>query len=281
MFTLPSLMLTANRKVLRQGSFINKMVDLGWTAHDRFTGSAHEWNSVQVLVRCIARYHAFLDLMSTSVTFFVPTIVSTQDSHFSHCNSLNTTQDIDLSWHTHQLKSKSYREQTSEYVGRTPDHDDKVEENALSTGYEITAKAWKSRFGVPYSVCGCGPTSSGLFGMLSRFFRRVCRICGTSEGSNEGVARPDNLRPDLVSVDDEDADATHPSEHNSVVVVQHAASKHARRVREKKIQKREKVRAKVAEKGQYKNEWERLKYERSSRSKHDEAFLAPVPYWGM
>lgn len=51
------------------------MVELGWTAHDRFVGSAHEWNSVHVLVRSIARYHAFLDLMSTSITFFVPTIV--------------------------------------------------------------------------------------------------------------------------------------------------------------------------------------------------------------
>ena len=82
-FTLLSVMLTTDWKVLRQGSFINKMVDLGWTAHDRFagSGSSHEWNSIHVLVRSIARYHAFLDLMSTSVTFFVPTIASVREPH--------------------------------------------------------------------------------------------------------------------------------------------------------------------------------------------------------
>jgi len=63
--------------------------------------------------------------------------------------------------------------------------------------------------------------------------------------------------------------------------VQHAASKLARQARERKIQKHNKQMAKIAEKGRYKDEWERLRHERSLRSKHDDAFLAPVPYWGM
>ncbi|CAG8633763.1 10605_t:CDS:2, partial [Acaulospora colombiana] len=46
--------------VLRQGSFIEKMVGLGWTRPGRFD---HSKDSAP-LVRCIARYHAFLDLMS-------------------------------------------------------------------------------------------------------------------------------------------------------------------------------------------------------------------------
>lgn len=103
----------------------------------------------------------------------------------------------------------------------------------------------------------------------------------SGDGPNGSLAGPKNPRPDLVSIDDEDADATHPSEHNSVVVVQHAPSKYARLAREKKIQKRNKKMAMIAEKGRYKDEWERLRYERSRRSKHDDAFLAPVPYWGM
>jgi hypothetical protein len=58
--------------VIRQGSFIEKMVDLEWTKPGRF-------NLVKdsaPLVRCIARYHAFLDLMSQNpALFLVPTLV--------------------------------------------------------------------------------------------------------------------------------------------------------------------------------------------------------------
>lgn len=61
--------------VIRQANFIKKMVDLGWTDEHRFSGSDQDTN-VSVLVRSVARYHAFLDLMTSSVTFFVPTIVS-------------------------------------------------------------------------------------------------------------------------------------------------------------------------------------------------------------
>lgn len=52
------------------------MVRLGWTAPHRFKGAAGDLDSVHVLVRSVARYHAFLDLMTSGVAFFVPTIVS-------------------------------------------------------------------------------------------------------------------------------------------------------------------------------------------------------------
>jgi hypothetical protein len=59
--------------VIRQGSFIEKMVDLGWTRPGRFDLSKDS----APLVRCIARYHAFLDLMSQNPNMFlVPTLVS-------------------------------------------------------------------------------------------------------------------------------------------------------------------------------------------------------------
>lgn len=93
-------------------------------------------------------------------------------------------------------------------------------------------------------------------------------------------------------MDDTDADATHPSEHNSVVVLGHTISEGSRKLREKKSEKRKKDMTKIIEKGKYKDEWERLRLHRalaSERSKkragdtpgHEEAFLAPVPYWGM
>jgi hypothetical protein len=58
--------------VLRQGAFVDKMVELQWTQPGRFDHLAH----LAPLVRSIARYHAFLDLMSANPTsFFVPTLV--------------------------------------------------------------------------------------------------------------------------------------------------------------------------------------------------------------
>ncbi|KAF8305769.1 hypothetical protein DL93DRAFT_2144320 [Clavulina sp. PMI_390] len=262
--------------VLRQGSFIQKMVDLNWTAHDRFafnvTSNDPRVNSIHVLVRSIARYHAFLDLMSSTVAFFVPTI------------------DIDLSWHTHQLLTHAYRDQTLQFLRRTPDHDDKVEEGALSSAYDYTARAWKSRFGVPYSVCGCGPLEEGLGDKISKLF--------TSKSKSAANAQigPKNPRPDLVSIDDADADATHPSEHNSVVFVPgkgRPSLDYGRRMREAKIAKRHKDMIKAMEKGKYRDEWERMRVQRAlqqgrgranngrERNIHDAAFLAPIPYWGM
>ncbi|PPR01105.1 hypothetical protein CVT24_000401 [Panaeolus cyanescens] len=119
--------------VLRQGSFIQKMHDLGWTRDKFFDGT-----SEIVLHRAVARYHGFLDLLSSSpVSFFVPTL------------------DIDLIWHTHQLLPDKYESDTINYVGRYIDHDDKVEGLRLSSAFDITCKAWKARFGISYTHCGC------------------------------------------------------------------------------------------------------------------------------
>ncbi|KAG8785422.1 hypothetical protein FRC16_001948, partial [Serendipita sp. 398] len=143
--------------VLRQGAFIEKMVELGWTQPGRFDLVSES----APLVRSIARYHAFLDLMATAPTsFFVPTL------------------DIDLAWHTHQLKSYHYRDDTLQYLGRFPNHDDSVASPLLSAGYDLTAKAWKSRFGVPYSVCGCIPDTD-TESRLSRFTSKITSIGGS------------------------------------------------------------------------------------------------------
>lgn len=49
----------------------------------------------------------------------------------------------DLAWHTHQLNAKMYRENTTELLGRTPNHEDSVAQGTLSTAYDITAKTWR------------------------------------------------------------------------------------------------------------------------------------------
>ncbi|KAG9012488.1 hypothetical protein FRB94_005805 [Tulasnella sp. JGI-2019a] len=175
--------------VLRQMSFIEKMVYLGWTEEGRFE------EDPDTLARCVARYHAFLDLMITTPgRFVVPTL------------------DIDLAWHTHQLLCTSYRKLFN-LMQMIPDHDDKVTQEAISTAYDQTAKAWEARFSVPYSVCGCPPPvkSNPNSAIMSALVRK-----------GKGKATPitvNNPRPDLVSVDDTSADDTHPSDDNSVALI--------------------------------------------------------------
>ena len=101
--------------VIRQGSFVQKMYDLGWTKAGYFDSVDDEL----ALQHALARYHAyeslvwlqsksltdllhsFLDLLaSTPASFFVPTL------------------DIDLVWHTHQLMASKYKANCTTHVGR-------------------------------------------------------------------------------------------------------------------------------------------------------------------
>ncbi|KAG0152161.1 hypothetical protein CROQUDRAFT_650240 [Cronartium quercuum f. sp. fusiforme G11] len=119
--------------VIRQSSFINKMVTL------RFTEISESLDGQSTLDRCILRYQAFLELMSNdSKMFFVPTL------------------DIDLAWHTHQLsRGAKYCQDTIDIVGRLVDHNDDVDEGHLTDSFSKTAQAWKAKYGVSYSGCNC------------------------------------------------------------------------------------------------------------------------------
>ncbi|KAF5334224.1 hypothetical protein D9611_014332 [Ephemerocybe angulata] len=167
--------------VLRQRSFVKKMVDLGWTRPGYFDKEDDEL----ALRHAIARYHAFMDLLSSSpASFFVPTL------------------DIDLAWHTHQLTSKQYEGDCLAYVGRYIDHDDKVDGIRLSSAFDLTCRAWKDRFGIDYTHCGC-PLPGTTIG------QRLSRLISSQPHSPPSQLIPPPSRPDALS-------ATHASEHNSV-----------------------------------------------------------------
>ncbi|KAG8812482.1 hypothetical protein FRC18_002927 [Serendipita sp. 400] len=268
--------------ILRQGSFIQKMAELGWTRPGRFDLVSKS----APLVRSIARYHAFLDLMAANKTsFFVPT--------------------LDLAWHTHQLRAWQYRDDSCRFLQRVPNHDDNVEPLLLSKGYDITAKAWKARFGVPYSVCGCVPDGDSE-SLLSRFTSKIIGNSGSSHKRDSSVSSIDstsssghkreksvttlepvvNSRPDLVSTEEDEADASHPSEHN-----QQFGDPDGRPAF-KAAYLREKRSAKCvasAKKGASRDPWRGLQAERNERRKeHKEAFTDPhygsgayYPYWGV
>jgi len=142
--------------------------------------------------------------------------------------------------------------------------------------------ASQNAFGVPYSVCGCAPdpdrASGSLFRLASKF-----------RSSKDRPVPLVNPRPDLVSTEDEDANASHPSEHNidfgdpKSQIAQLALSKRAAEA-DKRFS-----RAKQACTNPKRDPWVQLQAERNSkRDGHKEAFTDPMmgaaayhPYWGI
>ena len=86
----------------------------------------------------------------------------------------------------------------------------------------------KERFGVPYSLCGCSPDPPP--GTLSKLASRLF----TSDPLGGTPAH--DKRPDLVSIETNDVDATHPSEHNSAFMARHPALRKRREKRESRVQ---------------------------------------------
>ncbi|KAG8913387.1 hypothetical protein FRC01_004573 [Tulasnella sp. 417] len=234
--------------VIRQMNFVEKMVHLGFTEQGRWEED-HD-----TLTRCVVRYHHFLDLMtSTQGSFVVPTL------------------DIDLAWHTHQLLCDSYRK-VKEVIGIIPDHDDKVGQGALSDAYDKIAEAWKARFGVPYSICGCLPPniSSGSSGSSFSLFSKKGKSKSTLEKPLE------NPRPDLLSSSGEAADQTHPSDHSAVAIINPGEPNAAQeQVRRRELGKRAKELGKSVEKGKA-DRWGEIMQKRGVD--HTPSFLCPVQY---
>ncbi|KAG2145431.1 uncharacterized protein EDB93DRAFT_504192 [Suillus bovinus] len=187
--------------VLRQASFVNKMVNLGWTEPGYF---ANEVDTI-ALQHCVARYHAFLNIMAESpASFFVPTL------------------DIDLGWHTHQLMASRYQSDCLSLVGRYVDHDDKVEEGQLATSFDLTCRAWNDRYHVPYMHCGC-PLPGDTIGQK---LRRLLSSRVT-----------DNVL--LLPTKSDACAATHPSDHNAVFALHNmSASLRHRKNRARKAEMR-------------------------------------------
>jgi hypothetical protein len=208
----------------------------------------------------------------------------------------------DLSWHTHQLNGDQYRLDTQAYLKRTPNHDDNVDAPMLSTAYDITAKAWKARFGVPYSVCGCIPDKDSD-SLIIRFASRLSKLGHKREksidGENGGEINIVNKRPDLVTTEDDEANSSHPSEHN--VNFGDPNDKLTQMKKEYREKKSMKCIAR-AKKGGERDPWRALQAQRAEKNqlavldgkeggekqKHKEAFADPYygygyyyPYWGV
>ncbi|KAJ5287682.1 Protein of unknown function DUF1399 [Penicillium angulare] len=120
--------------VIRQGTFIQKMDNIDWL---------HSPALMETTKRLIKKYTVFLGIIfANPKEMAVPTL------------------DVDLAWHTHQLKPQRYYKYTTkmtpERTRRFIDHDDKVEENKLSESFEWTSKMYRrATNGGIYSECTC------------------------------------------------------------------------------------------------------------------------------
>jgi hypothetical protein len=144
-------------------------------------------------------------------------------------------------------------------------------------------------FGVAYSVCGCVPDPDEASGTLSRLASKF----RSSRDKSAQVALV-NPHPDFVSTEDEDANASHPSEHN--IELGDPTARTTQRALSKRTAKAERrlARAKKACTHPKRDPWVQLQAARNAKSDkrerdgHKEAFTDPMlgaavyhPYWGI
>jgi Glycine-rich domain-containing protein-like len=122
--------------VVRQSVFVDKMCDIDWL---------HSPNARGTMERLIEKYKRFMTIISENrKRTAVPTL------------------DVDLAWHTHQLSPKPYYEYSVRKCRKFVNHDDKLEEDKLATGFEWTSKMYQKMFHEVYSECTCWYCESKL-----------------------------------------------------------------------------------------------------------------------
>ncbi|KAH8682222.1 hypothetical protein BX600DRAFT_37569 [Xylariales sp. PMI_506] len=115
--------------VLRQSIFADKMHKIDWL---------HSPAARDTMKRLVTKYERFIQIMALNKDkMAVPTL------------------DVDLAWHTHQLSPRAYYDFTVSKATKFIDHDDKVNEDKLSTAFEWTSKMYQDMFGDVYSECTC------------------------------------------------------------------------------------------------------------------------------
>lgn len=123
---------------------------------------------------------------------------------------------------------------------------------------------------MPYAVCGCLEASKILSAKTASNLLSVFR---KGKGKEKAFNNP---RPDLLSVEDMNSAETHPSQHDSVAIV-NPGEQNARqaRSRQKELEQRVRDLAKLSEKGKT-DYWEEIQSKRAVD--HSLSFLCPVPY---
>jgi hypothetical protein len=98
----------------------------------------HSPTARETTERLVGKYQRFFDIMAKHPhAVAVPTL------------------DVDLAWHTHQLSPGAYYRYSVAKTSRFIDHDDKIDEDALSAHFAWTSKVYQDTYGEVYSECTC------------------------------------------------------------------------------------------------------------------------------
>ena len=115
--------------VLRQGRFVDKMNKFNWISSNAL---------YEIIRESRQRYMRFFQLMTLVSSMLVPTL------------------DIDLVWHTHQLRGNLYFKACwNSKRASVIDHDDKIDLSRLDDGFERTSRLYRRSFGKEYLICLC------------------------------------------------------------------------------------------------------------------------------
>ncbi|OHF04055.1 hypothetical protein CORC01_00394 [Colletotrichum orchidophilum] len=122
-----------------------KMMSRYWENSSPFSIDLLNWlhlpTARDIMANLLTKYTCFVEIIaiasSTEDKVAVPTL------------------DVDLAWHTHQLSPQSYLVFTLAKTGAFVDHNDKVDEDRLSTAFEWTSKTYQEKYGEIYSECKC------------------------------------------------------------------------------------------------------------------------------
>ncbi|KAK5654008.1 hypothetical protein OQA88_7685 [Cercophora sp. LCS_1] len=225
--------------VMRQGVFVEKMHNLDWL---------HSPTARETMERLLTKYERFTEIMSKYPgNVAVPTL------------------DVDLAWHTHQLSPGAYYAYSvAKYPYRFVDHDDKIDEDALSAHFEWTSRVYQEMYGAVYSECTCWYCEA----VRTSVINPLGRLLGVSTQEQVAGSFHSSGQAQLHPADN----SAHISSHNSVraspdpnvakppraIVERSLAARHRRRIDEAyaKAQKRAAQKGrKIPPKDQYYTHW--------------------------
>ncbi|KAH8423186.1 uncharacterized protein LDX57_000940 [Aspergillus melleus] len=234
--------------VIRQGTFVQKMDNIDWL---------HSPTVKATMGRLIKKYRIFFHIMAANPRHMaVPTL------------------DVDLAWHTHQLSPSRYYTYsllTTNEERRYPvfiDHDDKVDEEKLSDGFEWTSKMYKKlTAGEIYSECTCWYCEA----IRAPDMRDGLFVTSATSRAREAAAKLHD-RPDISSHPDKNP---HISTHNAVRPTTTSQSVDARHVKYLKLRSNYEKARRRAEKRESKDG-----KKRENRASDDGLAYVPV-VWGF
>ncbi|KAH6628758.1 hypothetical protein F5144DRAFT_537475 [Chaetomium tenue] len=224
--------------IMRQGVFVEKMHKIDWL---------HSPAARATMERLVAKYHRFFDIMAK----------------YPHSVAVPTL-DVDLAWHTHQLSPGAYYQYSVAKTEKFIDHDDKIDEDALSAHIAWTSKTYRDMYGEVYSECTCWYCEAVRTAVINPIGRLLGISTQEQVAENFHASGQARLHPPDKSA--------HISSHNAVktapdltiakprreVVERRIAERHRRRIDEsyEKARKRAELKGRtIPPKGEYYTHW--------------------------